>query len=60
MDCKTPSNPLGLEKGHNIPQGSFHSHDLCVLSSALGLFLVGEVLDIYEILERTGGSLSRV
>lgn len=21
MDCKTPSNPLGLEKGHNIPHG---------------------------------------
>lgn len=21
MDCKTPSNPLGLEAGHNIPQG---------------------------------------
>ena len=22
MDCLTPSNPLGLEKGHNIPQGA--------------------------------------
>lgn len=21
MDCRTPSNPLGLEKGHNIPPG---------------------------------------
>ena len=21
MDCKTPSNPLGLERGHNIPFG---------------------------------------
>lgn len=21
MDCKTPSNPLGLSKGHNIPHG---------------------------------------
>ena len=21
MDCQTPSNPLGLEKGHNIPEG---------------------------------------
>ena len=21
MDCQTPSNPLGLEKGHDIPQG---------------------------------------
>ena len=20
-DCKTPSNPLGLEKGHGIPHG---------------------------------------
>ena len=41
MDCKTPSNPLGLEKGHNIPQGvlyilvtfqAFHcSYDLCIV-----------------------------
>lgn len=22
-DCKTPSNPLGLEKGHAIPHGMF-------------------------------------
>ncbi len=21
-DCKTPSNPLGLEKGHGIPHGT--------------------------------------
>ena len=25
LDCKTPSNPLGLEKGHNIPHGT-HLH----------------------------------
>ena len=21
MDCKTPSNPLGLKLGHNVPHG---------------------------------------
>jgi len=25
MDCKTPSNPLGLSKGHNIPHGKSKS-----------------------------------
>ena len=23
MDCKTPSNPLGLKEGHGIPYGQF-------------------------------------
>ena len=23
MDCKTPSNPLGMEKGHGIPNGVY-------------------------------------
>ena len=25
LDCKTPSNPLGMEKGHGIPNGN----DIC-------------------------------
>ena len=30
MDCKTPSNPLGLEKGHNIPHGMLRYGDVHV------------------------------
>ncbi|XP_075413957.1 DNA polymerase subunit gamma-1 isoform X2 [Tenrec ecaudatus] len=39
MDCKTPSNPTGMEQRYGIPQG--------------------EALDIYQIIERTKGSLGR-
>ncbi|KAL2727012.1 hypothetical protein V1478_007290 [Vespula squamosa] len=37
QDCKTPSNPYGLENGYGIP--------------------IGESLDIYAALEKSGGSL---
>ena len=26
MDCKTPSNPYGLEKEYNIPKGNQYIH----------------------------------
>ena len=71
-DCKTPSNPLGLEKGHAIPHGMF-KHDciimiivynniiIAVMCSVFYWFMLysstGEVLDIYQILEKTGGTL---
>ncbi|XP_068413636.1 DNA polymerase subunit gamma-1 isoform X2 [Eschrichtius robustus] len=39
MDCKTPSNPTGMERRYGIPEG--------------------EALDIYQIIERTKGSLEK-
>jgi hypothetical protein len=76
MDCKTPSNPLGLEKGHNIPPGIGSWYTQCavemgcfmrlwlvcvpkgaVLLIVYNIVILGEALDIYEILEKTGGSL---
>ena len=56
MDCKTPSNPLGLKKGHNIPEGMYYTYGETFI---LGHFIIaGEVLDIYAVLEKTGGSLA--
>ena len=42
MDSKTPSNPLGLEKGHKIPHGE-HTLLLCV-PGALQLCCIGPTL----------------
>ncbi|XP_048734786.1 DNA polymerase subunit gamma-1-like [Ostrea edulis] len=40
LECRTPSNPNGMERAYNIP--------------------MGEGLDIYETLDVTNGSLSRL
>lgn len=31
MDCKTPSNPTGMERRYGIPQGKLHTSLLCSL-----------------------------
>lgn len=62
MDCITPSNPDGLKKGHNIDEGIHffnlfhyfqHENQNIILQSFF--FLIGESLDVYQILDKTNG-----
>lgn len=55
MDCKTPSNPLGLEAAYDIPKGNY---DLFFYFNAnLGLS-IGESLTINDIIKLTNGQLT--
>ena len=55
MDCKTPSNPQGLKEGLGIDYGEVNEYQLIYMSYFT--ILLGEALDIFDILEKTSGNL---
>ena len=53
MDCKTPSNPHGLEKGHGIPPGKKPILLMAVYGVGVSSLHLGEALGIHQLLEKT-------
>ena len=64
-DCTTPSNPLGLEERHGIPPGECVLPGQPVVLSCdlllwyIYVWLPGEGLDIYQLLQKAGHSLQK-
>ncbi len=54
MDCKTPSNPLGLEAAYDIPKGIVF---FILFNIIIVIEWTGESLTITDILKLTNGRL---
>ena len=60
LEFVSPSNPNGLTKGYQIPKGNFELFKIKIYNvKIIFLILIGVCMDIYTIIEKTNGKLTK-
>lgn len=59
LDFVSPSNPNGLAKGYGIKKGLYFVSLKSFTNDSFFYLKIGDCLDIYEIIEKTNGSLDK-